>query len=57
MRQAERWKGSHNSGELTSNRSTSVLTGGGKTVDELYADQKAYKTFTVLDVEGEIHYS
>ena len=47
----------HISGELSSNRSTSVLTGGGKTVDELYADQKADKKFTVFYVEGEIHYS
>ena len=56
MRKAEH-KGSHIGVKLSDNRSTSVFTGGGKTVDEFHADKKAGRKFTRLFVDGVIHYS
>ena len=43
MRPLERWKRQHTGGELAGTGNTKVFSGGGQTVEEHYANQKAYK--------------
>ena len=50
-------RGSHTGVNLIDNRSTRVLTGGGKAIDELHLDKKAGRKFTKISVDGVTHYS
>ena len=50
-------RGSHTGVNLIDNRSTRVLTGGGKAIDELHLDKKAGNNFTRISVDGATHYS
>ena len=56
MKKAEH-RGSHIGVNLIDNRSTRVLTGGGKAIDELHLDKKAGENFTKISVDGVTHYS
>ena len=50
-------RGSHTGVNLIDNRSTRVLTGGGKAIDDFHLDKKAGICFTKISVDGVTHYS